>query len=83
MSEKPPLLAPRITHFSMIDGAMMRVVKAAAQYEAARYTVGEGHARDRVVKAAIELKETFEKLAKRINEEYAAEQAIKEKAKPE
>jgi len=73
------LVVPRITHFSMIDGAMMRVVRAAVAYEAARYTMEERDALDRLVKAAIGLKETFERLAKLINDEYAD----KEKARAE
>jgi len=74
MNKEPPLLYPHITAFPMIDGAMVRVVRAAASYEKAIYTPAERAALDRLVKTAIELKATFEKLAKHINEDYAAGQ---------
>jgi len=69
-----------ITHFSMIDGAMIRVVRAAGSYEKAIYTVDERVALERLVKAAVELKDVFVKVAKHINEGEIEIYQVEEKA---
>jgi len=53
-----PYCPMRVTYFAMIDTAMIRVVRAA----------GERAAMDRVVKAAIGLKDAFVTVAKQIND---------------
>jgi len=58
----------KITQFAMIDGAMCKMVKAAARYEKAIYTSGERDALDGLVKAAMDLKEAFITVATQINE---------------